>query len=206
VNDTAGNFSFQSVGHDFQPIPCVDLTTGLPLGNNNCGNTVPERHWGACVGCHGQDDGTVAAQLRNSLIGTLDTLGAVLWADLNHNEIIDPAPTDTGYLATVTANTPNEFKADTILTAAEGAEFNARMIVPGLYSNGDNSEGVHNPFLAQDLLLACIGELQTVYGPFPAPPAMVQRLMDQEIRAGRLTVPPAYETLRQSQLRQVSQR
>jgi hypothetical protein len=101
-----------------------------------------------------------------------------IWIDSNHNETVDA--TDGGYLGTIKATRPAEFTSDNLITAAEGAEFNVKMVGEGIYANGDRSLGVHNPFLAEALLRANVQELQSVYG-LTAPAAPVQRILDSPL-------------------------
>jgi hypothetical protein len=176
--DPASQTTIFSTGHTFRPIPC--LLDGQPIADNSCAyDSLPSaRSWKACEGCH-DDPQNVFLGGR----GTLKTLVDVVWVDLNGNQTIDAYPTDTGYLPKVKLNQPTEFTyTDETITAAEGAEFNARTVGEGLYDNGDKSIGVHNPFLARALIQANIQELLATYGGYlPAPPAGVQMLMAQPL-------------------------
>ncbi len=174
TDQLTGAFTFNSTGHLFRPIPCLDAA-GKPTADNTCAYTTAARSFKTCSnsGCHASVD--VAASLLTNLRARLATLRDQIWIDVNHNQAIDA--TDGGYLGTIKATLPNEFKADTVITAAEGAEFNVKMVGEGSYGNGDRSLGVHNPFLAEALMRANIAELRTKYA-LPAPPASVQRLLD----------------------------
>jgi predicted CXXCH cytochrome family protein len=177
---TTGETIF-STGHTFRPIPC--LVDGEPVADNSCVYTdTTVRSFKACTGsgCHGSQ--VIARDLLASGRSTLGALMDQVWQDLNGNQTIDAEPTDAGYLATVKAMQPAEFTyTDATITAAEGAEFNARTVGEGLYDNGDKSLGVHNAFLARALVQANIQELLAVYPFLPAPPVEVQLLMAERL-------------------------
>jgi len=193
--DPLTNQTVFSTGHTFRPIPC--LVNGQPVGDNSCAYTTAARSWKACTGsgCHSSE--AIAQTVFTSGRSTLKNLVDVVWVDLDGDESIDAYPVDTGYLAKVKLNQPTAFAyTDSIITPAEGAEFNARTVGEGLYANGDKSLGVHNPFLARALIQANIQELLATYGSFlPAPPPEVQRLMAQPLpgakRTNALRVPVA---------------
>jgi len=174
TDQLTGAFVFNSTGHLFQATPCVDAT-GKPVADNTCAFTAGARSFKACTssGCHASGD--VAASLLTNLRDRLALLRDQIWIDANHNEAVDA--TDGGYLGTLKATSPAEFTADTRITAAEGAEFNVKMVGEGVYGNGDRSLGVHNPFLAEALMRANIQELQSVYA-LPGPAAPVKRILD----------------------------
>ncbi|HJP57186.1 MAG TPA: cytochrome c3 family protein [Gemmatimonadales bacterium] len=174
TDQLTGAFVFNSTGHLFQAIPCLDAG-GKPVADNSCAYTPAARSFAACTnsGCHASAD--VAATALTNLRQRLATLRDQLWQDLNHNSTVDA--TDGGYLGTLKATRPAEFTADNTITAAEGAEFNVKMVGEGVYGNGDRSLGVHNPFLAEALMRANILELQSVYG-LAAPAAPVERILE----------------------------
>jgi predicted CXXCH cytochrome family protein len=186
TDQTSGNFVFQATGHLFSAIPCLD-NQGKPVADDSCPFTETARSWNSCVksGCHAT--AAIAAQRVVGIRGEIAQLADPIWVDSNHNENIDPAPIDGGYLATLKASQPNEWKADAVLTPAEGAEFNMKTVAER-YANGDKSKGVHNPFLARALLAATLNELRTHYS-LPAPPAAVQALADRSIEQVRLRQP-----------------
>jgi predicted CXXCH cytochrome family protein len=180
VTDPAtGNFVFHSTGHLFKPIPCLD-SQGRPTADNSCAYSPPARSFKACTGsgCHATE--AVAAGRLAGARGDIESLAAQIWVDANHNETIDPAPTDAGYLAIIRRDRPTELTTTTVTTPARGAEFNVRTFAEGRYANGDKSLGVHNPFLARALLAANIIELRGAYG-LPAPPANVAALVDRSL-------------------------
>ncbi len=174
VSDSSGNVQFQSVGHLFLPIPCVDAQ-GIPNAGD-CGFTTAERNFGACTasGCHASVD--VAQSLFTNERQTIKNLVDQLWTDdgaLNSGgePYTDPA-TDTGLLATLVQSNPTDpvtgklaFDAtDNYISPAEGALFNAMMLGENLSGHRDGSFGVHNPFYAEALLGASIVSVQQTYG------------------------------------------
>jgi hypothetical protein len=174
TDQLTGAFVFNSTGHLFQATPCLDAA-GKPTADNTCAFTAAARSFKSCTsaGCHASGD--VAASLLANLRGRLGALRDQIWIDVNKNQAVDA--TDGGYLGTLKATRAIEFTADTKITAAEGAEFNVKMVGEGVYGNGDRSLGVHNPFLAEALLRANIQELRSVYA-LPAPPARVQQILE----------------------------
>jgi hypothetical protein len=181
VNDPkTGNLAFQSVGHLFLPIPCLDAA-GVPSTDRTCAYDPPSRTWGACTnsGCHA--DASTAAAVFASNRDLLDQLTKQIWDDKNGNDSLEAAPTDGGYLSDFTNVPPTEYvTGDNHITAAEGAQFNVRMLRPGPRELGggvDGSSGVHNPFLARALLSADIAELRAAYPGLPQASAAVQGIM-----------------------------
>lgn len=174
VTDASGNFQLQSVGHLFRPIPCLDPVTGNPVSDNSCGYTSTERNWSTCVGsgCHSNTGAAIAAFDANRTV--IAAFADQIWVDVDGNESVNAG--DTGLLTQVPST---EFSTtDGILTVAEGALFNMRLVGEGRYSNGDKSLGVHNPFLAQKLLALSVNALRSTYG-LPAPPAALQAMIRQ---------------------------
>jgi hypothetical protein len=171
----SGNLTFNSTGHLFLPIPCLDAQ-GVPSTDRSCAYDQTARTWGACTnsGCHNVASAVAAFASSRQL---LDQLTKQIWDDKNGNDSLEAAPTDGGYLSDFTSVPPTEYVAgDNHITAAEGALFNVRMLRPGPRSLGggvDGSSGVHNPFLARALLSADISELQNTYPGLPAPAAAV---------------------------------
>lgn len=187
VTDSSGNVQFQSVGHLFLPIPCVDAQ-GVPNAGD-CAFTTAARNWSACTnsGCHASQD--VAQSLFTNERQTIANLVNQLWTDdgvispTTGEPYIDPA-TDTGLLPTLVASNPTDpvtgKKAfdgtDNYISPAEGALFNAMMLSENLYSHKDGSFGVHNPFYYEALLAASIQSVQTTYS-LPDVSPKVQALM-----------------------------
>ena len=190
VSDSNG-FLFQSTGHLFRPVPCVD-GTGKPLADNSCAYTSTARNWTACTnaGCHA--DATVVSGLFNNERNTVRGLVRQLWYDVNGNKVLDAFPTDSGYLPQVYASTPSAFNGTNGVSTAEGALFNATMFAEVTqYDHADGSYGVHNPLYYEALLSASIDAVKTTYG-LPAPPPAIQAEMTKALsRSGVRYAPPA---------------
>lgn len=199
VNDASlPGGTFTSVGHLFQPIPCVQ-PSGIPVDpyNDNCAFTASARNWSACTasGCHA--DANTAAQLLVNERATIATLAAQLWSDNNGNGYLDPAPTDQGYLAQVLANNPTEFQDSTVLTTAEKAFYNTVLFseIPYLNASGssqtheEGSHGVHNPFYYEAILSASINAVKNAYG-LANPNVRVAALMQQALTRPGVIYPP----------------
>lgn len=185
TTDTAGTFN-QATGHLFRPIPCYG-PDGLPTNTiQNCAYTPVERSFRPCAGsgCHATQD--QAAFALNALrTNRLQPLSRQLWVDVNGDRVIDSYPADTGYLPRIKANTGDLNATAAPVTAADGAEFNLRLVgedgLGFLYDNGDKSHGAHNPFYAETLLRASIDELFDLYGaqPWFTPPSPeVQQILN----------------------------
>lgn len=178
-----GAFTFQSVGHLFRPDPCLD-GTGKPISDNSCPHTTTARYWGACTasGCHASATQAVAAFSADS--ATLDQLTKTIWDDKNGNDKVDAAPTDGGLLSDKTNVPDTNYKVGGLITPAEGAVFNVRML--RTVNGADKSYGVHNPFLAQALLRANIAELLIAYPGLPHPPGFsIKSLLNDPIGANQ---------------------
>jgi hypothetical protein len=162
-----------SAGHLFLAIPCLDAG-GLPF-KGDCNHDAASRSWVACTssGCHG--DVTAAVSAFTLSAQRMDQLTKAIWDDKNGNGVIDPNPTDDGLLSHTDLILPTEYVTnDSKITPAEGARFNVFMLRSG---GADGSSGVHNPFLAEALLRADIGELQNTYPGLPPVSASIQRIM-----------------------------
>lgn len=191
---TSGNFVFQSTGHRFLPLPCVNASG--PTDAQDCAYSTTTRSYKGCVanGCHNSE--AIAASAFSSRRATIAVLADLIWTDLNHNETLDATPTDGGYLAIIKRDRPLEFPATTAqatrITAAMGAFFNMTTFAER-YSNGDGSKGVHNPFLGTALLAGNIQELRAVYPFLPAPPAAVQAVVDRSLNEIKLRQPTFFK-------------
>ena len=164
TDPTSGNFVFQASGHLMRPIPCLDAQ-GKPTADKTCAYTTTARSWQSCTpsGCHA--NASVANNLFNNVRDRMRGLTGQLWQNLNNDGNLQAAPTDGGLLATVRQQRPTEWNtADTQITPAEGAEFNARLCGEYGQSNADNSKGVHNPFLCEALLNSTIAYIRSYYG------------------------------------------
>ncbi|HEY6108376.1 MAG TPA: hypothetical protein VIV56_05655, partial [Gemmatimonadales bacterium] len=174
---------FQSVGHLFDAIPCLDVT-GKPVPGA-C--AITQRDFSACsnAACH-IGGPTTARGAYISVITNLNNLLNQLWNDTNANDTIDA--TDTGLLpAMVARGTAADSAAlnfgTTVTTTAKGALFNAALAATedkayflggtvygrGFATHMASGNGVHNPFLLQALLAASIDAVRTEYA-LPAPP------------------------------------
>jgi predicted CXXCH cytochrome family protein len=181
TDPASGNFVFNNVGHTFLPTPCVD-TKGIPTGGQDCAYTTAARSWKSCAlaNCHGAGAAgeTTAKDAFVASKQLMEGLVSVLWVDGDKDESVDIPPTDTGYLPVVKRDFPGQLNpSDQIITAADGAEFNAKLCAER-YGNGDKSKGVHNPFLCRALLLASTDEMKKKYN-LPSPPAEVQQMISE---------------------------
>ncbi len=190
-NDPAtGNFTFQATGHRFLALPCVNASG--PTDAQDCAYNAVARSFKGCAtsGCHGNSEAIAAAAFA-SRRANIAVLADLIWTDLDHDETLDPAPIDGGYLAIVKRDRPLEFPATaalaTKITPAMGAFFNMTTFAER-YANGDGSKGVHNPFLGTALLAGNINELRAAYA-LPAPPAAVQAAVDNSLAEARLRQP-----------------
>ena len=194
----AGGNQISYVGHSFHPLPCymagrpgvVDTTF-----SNSCAYTSQARSWQACTnsGCHASADIAVQRlqQISNERNGYIHTL----WVDVNHNQTVDAYPTDSGYLARIKAQNPNDLNFttapyNTILTPAKGALFNAQLTGEDLSGHPDGSHGVHNPFLYRALLQSSIADLLKNYPYLSSPAPNVLTQIQNSIRSGELRVAP----------------
>lgn len=177
-------------GHRFLPIPCVDAN-GAPTGATDCADT--ERRFVACTasGCHATED--IARAARVTLAGRLQGYQDVLWRDKDNDGQLDALPTDSGLLALVKLTSPCDFSTSTaaptgtcagnpigstVVTVGEGVWFNADMI-----RRGDGSNGVHNPFYAEALLIGSTTALRAQYTYLPAPTAAERAFTAARARA-----------------------
>ena len=137
VTDKAtGAFKFQSVGHRFEAIPCVN-SEGVPTGEDTC--TITARSFRGCLGsgCHQTE---TAAR---SAFTVVNTRVATLAAELKR--LIDQVR------ATEIKSTDNRW------SSAEGADFNYQLAMM-------KGSPTHNPFMVEALLTASIQEMKRRYG------------------------------------------
>ncbi len=177
VTDPAsGDFVFQSVGHTFEAIPCLDAQ-GLPT-TGPC--TLAERDFRACAtsGCHGTQ--ATARSIFQVVQNRINNLLDQLWTDTDNDSVIDAFPTDAGLLPKVVAQgvAAELTVTDQTVTIAEGALWNAQLAFTSSRPYwGDGSAfgvhfgahkasggGVHNPFLLEALLTASIQAVKDRYG------------------------------------------
>jgi predicted CXXCH cytochrome family protein len=183
VTDKAtGAFTFQSVGHLFTPVACLDAN-GIPTTSQSC--TLSQRDFSACVnsGCHLNAQAAMSAY--QAIDATLDNFLDQIWLDSNGNGVIDS--TDGGLLpqlvakamragATAADSAPLDF-GSTTTTVAKGTLWNAALAATDdrLYflsgkvfgknwaAHQASGNGVHNPFLLQALLSSSIAALHSTY-------------------------------------------
>lgn len=170
----AGGNNITFSGHSFHPLPCLQSKSPVVVDTtytNNCAYDVPSRSWGACTssGCHATE--AIAVQRLTQFETERDGYIHTLWVDVNHNQTVDAFPTDSGYLALVKLNQPNDLNFttapyNTVVTPAKGALFNTQMLADGMASHPDGSHGVHNPFLYRALLQASIADMLASYPGF----------------------------------------
>jgi predicted CXXCH cytochrome family protein len=187
ITDRAtGAFTFQSVGHLFEAIPCTNATTGIPVP---CATALPPdtvRSFVACSNSSCHIGGPAIA--RNAYLtfrGRLDNLLDQIWLDSNANGVIDS--TDGGLVPQLVARAMRSgaTAADsavlnfgtTTTTVAKGALFNAalaatddrpyflngKVLGKGFATHMASGNGVHNPFLLEALLTSSIQALHTTY-------------------------------------------
>jgi predicted CXXCH cytochrome family protein len=187
TDPSTGGFVFHSTGHSFRPLPCVDAN-GKPTESTTCDYSTAARTFKSCTssGCHGS--AAVAASLLSTLRSSIAAMADQIWIDSDHDGTIDAAPIDAGYLAIIKRDRPAELSTTTVITPARGAQFNVLLFAERNYGHGDNSFGVHNPFLATALLAANITELRSAYS-LPAPPAQVQLLVDKSLSDAKARSP-----------------
>src|ERR1041385_5902753 len=136
-----GAFSFQSVGHTFDAIPCTD-TAGIPKPCGDVPDTTAAGAGGhnfvACSssGCH--VGGPAVAKLAyQTLKGELDNYLDQIWTDVNGNGIIDSSGVDQGLVpqlvsralrpgATAADSAPINFR-NNVTSVAKGTLWNAAL-------------------------------------------------------------------------------
>jgi len=158
--------SFTATGHSFKAIPCVD-SQGIPTAEqpdrNTYTETCPEpgsqQSYKACVTCHLTE--TAARTARTSAHLSLDFLASQV-------EALLPLIPSTEFSTT-----------DNRISTAEGSKFNAQLArQPGT--------AIHNPFLAEALLIASLQQIKIDYG--------LPSVGSLDLRP-RLTPPPSLKVL-----------
>jgi len=190
ITDAAtGEFVFQSVGHTFEAIPCLD-PDGKPDPRIQCADD--ERDYRACAECHQTEATSLQIFVDNK--DEINALLDQLWVDDDQDGVMDP--TDSGLLPQVVArafmpgmagDTIQLDPRDDLITVAEGAFWNAQISAtsdrPSFFGAhfyeglaGDNQEGieweahqasgegVHNPSFSKALLEASIQAVKDFYG------------------------------------------
>ena len=147
TDEATGEFVFNSTGHLFAAIPCVDAN-GIPNNAGDCGIAVTERSFNGCAtgGCHASEDN--AAQALASTTNRIQELADTLLAAL---ALIDPNLDEAG--GEIDASDPT-------FTVAEGAFFNYHLAT---FGDDVYSASVHNPYLTESLLVASMAALEDTY-------------------------------------------
>ena len=137
-----GKFVFQSTGHSFLADPCVDAN-GQPTANQTCDISVQTFRSCAAGNCHGSETAARAAYTT---------------AQARVNQLIAQANADISLVQKGAKKGDCSFPSTSgTYTTCNGTQFNITLAQsPGSF--------VHNPFLIEQLLIASISQLQTVYG------------------------------------------
>jgi predicted CXXCH cytochrome family protein len=137
TDELTGDFVFNSVGHLFLAIPCLDAQ-GIPSTNQDC--ALVDRSFAACTasGCHGDE-------------------GAAQAAYISANQRLEDLVADVEAMLALPAVAAELVLNDGVFTVADGVWFNAQLV------KLDGTE-THNPFLAENLLVASIAALEDTYG------------------------------------------
>jgi len=146
-DEATGDFVFNSVGHDFNPVPCVN-EEGIPLPfPNECDLSAEARSYVGCVdsGCHQTEEAAASALTRKSasIQRLVDELQALL----------DELP-------------EGEVSRDPPFTVADGADFNIQLALHGNDEFGTDTvlgSTTHNPFLMEALLIASLEAVEEEY-------------------------------------------
>lgn len=180
VEDESGEFLLESVGHTFEAVSCLD-DRGLPIFEGRC--RLEERTFAACAGsgCHASEDFARAAYSR--VRTRINVLLDELWTDTDRDHVLEA--TDGGLLPQVIAKGFGDDldPDDDTMTPAKGAMWNAMLAwtddrphwsdgeVAGAHfsSHPNSGNGVHNPYLLRNLLLASIGHVRKAYALQPSP-------------------------------------
>ena len=165
TDSETGEFVFNSTGHLFTAIPCVDAS-GIPV-EGDCEISTSARSFQGCTGsgCHG--DATAAFSALTAASTRIENAATELHDLLL---LVDPNLEEAGG-----AIDP----ADPTFTTAEGATFNYHLATFGGDVTGSTA---HNPFLVEALLLASITEVEDEYGV----PATASARLDRDERIRRI--------------------
>lgn len=185
ITDPAtGAFVLQSVGHLFEPIPCLD-SLGIPTTNQGC--QLSDRDFSACAtsGCHLTE--TAARSAFIAVQSRLDNLLDQIWIDTDSNGVLEA--TDGGLLPQLLARGTAADSAEldfgsNVTTVAKGTLWNAALAATDdrqqflggkvlgytFSTHMASGNGVHNPFLLEALLTSSISAVKTTYGLAPPVP------------------------------------
>jgi hypothetical protein len=192
INDAAGAFAVQNVGHSFEVIPCLNAaslgTGGIDTAAAGC--TDAQRDFSACgtSNCHGSQDAARTAMERTQ--SEIRAFAALLWVDTDGDATIDSLPIDQGWIPKLLQHDRTRVAgqkrlattgADTVETVAKGARFNA-LTFGHPNAHGDGSWGVHNPGYIRavmaktvDLVRSTYATTDTLAGVPPAVEALLAR-------------------------------
>ena len=144
-----GGVVFNSVGHLFEAIPCVNAQ-GIPIPGGDCPLTPDARRFDGCAtgACHGGQPSSAAAALQAAVLDVEDR------AEDLHDLLVqvDPNLEEPGG-----AIDP----ADPTFTVAEGALFNYNLAT---FKGKVTGSTTHNPFLIRALLIASEDAVEEEYG------------------------------------------
>jgi len=203
TDELTGAFTFQSVGHTFEAIPCPDAA-GIPRPCKDAvaPDTVHDFTSCATGNCHIGGPG-VARLAYLTLKSELNNYLDQIWTDNPSSGTvgtIDSAGIDGGLIPQLVARAmrPGATAADTaeisfrnnITSVAKGSLWNAalaatedrpyflsgRLMGNTFSTHMASGNGVHNPFLLKALLTASIAELHSAYG-LPTPPRRIPRVV-----------------------------
>ena len=135
TDQLTGEFVFNSVGHLFLAIPCLDAQ-GIPTADQGCDLT--QRSFAACTDCHGDE-------------------GAAQAAYISARDRIADLVTEANALLALPAVAADRNLNDGVFTVADGVWFNTQLAAL-------KGTSTHNPFLAENLMTASIAALQETYG------------------------------------------
>jgi predicted CXXCH cytochrome family protein len=188
TDQLTGQFTFQSVGHTFDAIPCADAQ-GIP---RPCGSplaTDTAHNFTACSTSNCHIGGPNVAKLAyQTLKGELNNYLDQIWTDNNANGIIDSTGIDGGLMpqlvaralrpgATAADSAPINFR-NNVTSVAKGTLWNAalaatedrpkflsgKLLGNGFSTHMASGNGVHNPFLLKALLIGSIASMHSAYG------------------------------------------
>jgi hypothetical protein len=105
--DPLGN-TVKFSGHTFHPVPCMTSKVDSLIDTsftNDCAYDEPSRSYLGCAagGCHGTE--AVAANRLLTAVNEFKGYLDVLYFDTDADGVVDPYPTDSGYLAKLKADT-----------------------------------------------------------------------------------------------------
>jgi predicted CXXCH cytochrome family protein len=194
TDQLTGAFQFQSVGHNFDAIPCADAA-GIPRPCADVPDTVTAgsgHNFTACSTGNCHIGGPQVARLGyQTLKGELNNFLDQIWTDnpsAGTIGTIDSAGIDSGLMPQLVARAlrPGASAADSapisfrnnVTSVAKGTLWNAalaatedrriflsgRVLGNGFSTHIASGNGVHNPFLLKALLTSSIAAMKSTYG------------------------------------------